>query len=139
MAEDGNNHISAVPSSDPPRDFANVPAPRDLHPTSDIRFVILEIGKLTTKVDTLNENVGKVYDRLGKVERTIDRVKTGLIVAVSILSIVGTLFWWVIGDRITVAVRNGLLGSTISEEQYQADHANAPPTKLQHQKTSNHD
>lgn len=36
----------------PPQDFAQVPPPpRDLYATSDIRFVMMEIGKLNANVD----------------------------------------------------------------------------------------
>ena len=36
----------------PPDVFADMP-PRDLHPTSDIRFVMIEVGKLSANVERL--------------------------------------------------------------------------------------
>src|ERR1700733_932369 len=39
-----------------PSEFAQVP-PRDLYPTSDIRFVLVEIGKLSASVDRLIDDV----------------------------------------------------------------------------------
>jgi len=72
-------------ASAPPTDFAQVP-PRDLHPVADIRFVMIELGKLTANVDRLIEDmkahgeglerrskenaieITKVCDRIGPVE-----------------------------------------------------------------------
>ncbi len=42
--------------AEPPHDFANVPPPKDLYPTSDIRFVLVELGKLTEKIDNLSKS-----------------------------------------------------------------------------------
>jgi len=94
--------------SEPPRQVASVTPPQDLYPTSDIRFVLVELGKIGTKLDRLIEDVGRHSDRIGHIDRTVDRVRTGAIVAVFILSGVIALFWWAIGDRITAAVRTGL-------------------------------
>lgn len=48
-----------------PRDFPNV-TPRDLYPTSDIRFVLVEIGRLASKVDRLIDDVNKQDEKLDK-------------------------------------------------------------------------
>jgi hypothetical protein len=48
---------------------------QDLHPTSDIRFVIHEIGKLTTKVDRLIEDVDKHGDKIDAVRHQVSFVK----------------------------------------------------------------
>src|SRR5438045_2809631 len=42
-----------------PRDEPRGP-PRDLHPTSDIRFVIVEVSKLTERVDNLAQALAKL-------------------------------------------------------------------------------
>ena len=39
-------------------------APRDLHPTSDIRFVIYEVGKLTTAVERLSADVRSQSEKI---------------------------------------------------------------------------
>jgi hypothetical protein len=97
--------------AEPPREYANVPPPRDLYATSDIRLVMVELGKLGAKVDRLIEDVGKHSTKIGTLETSVDRVRTGAIVAVAIISVVAIIFWWALGDRITNAVRNGILGA----------------------------
>lgn len=51
------------------------PPPQDLYPTSDIRFVLVEIGKLSTKVDRLITDVDKLDNKLGKVRDTLTFVR----------------------------------------------------------------
>jgi hypothetical protein len=53
---------------------------RELQPTSDIRFVTSEIGKLTSKVDRLIEDVGKDSEKIVTVRRQITFVKGALLV-----------------------------------------------------------
>ena len=54
-----------VPDQGTPEEYPQVP-PRDLFPTSDIRFVMIEIGKLTASVNRLVDDVrshgGKIDD-----------------------------------------------------------------------------
>jgi hypothetical protein len=69
---------------------------------------MVELGKVGTKLDRLIEDVGKHGDKIGKLETTIDRVRTGAIVAGVVLSGAIALFWWALGERITVAVKAGL-------------------------------
>lgn len=59
------------PSSSSPEDFPQVPpATQDLHPTSDIRFVMREMATLEERVSNLNTTVVQIEDRLQKaVER----------------------------------------------------------------------
>ena len=96
------------PESGPPQQFANVPPPLDLYPTSDIRFVLVELGKIGSKIDNQAEDLKKQTAKLEVIERAVDRVKTGAFVAFVILSAVVTFFWWALGDRIANAVRTGL-------------------------------
>jgi hypothetical protein len=70
---------------------------------------MIELAKLSTKVDRLIEDVGKHGTRVATLETSVDRVKTGAIVATTILSFVAVVFWWALGDRITNAVRTGIL------------------------------
>jgi hypothetical protein len=53
---------------------------RELQPTSDIRFVTSEIGKLTSKVDRLIEDVGKDSEKIVTVRRQMTFVKGALLV-----------------------------------------------------------
>jgi len=109
--------VANTPESDSevPRQFPNVTPPQDLHPTSDIRFVMVELGKVGTKLDRLIEDVDKHGDKIGKLEKTIDRVWTGGIVAGVVISASIALFWWALGDRISTAVRAGLFPDPVAE------------------------
>lgn len=75
--------------SEPPRQFANVPAPQDLYPTSDIRFVMVELGKLGTKVDRLIQDVDRHGTKIDAVSHQISFVKGAL---------------WVIGSLVAIAI-----------------------------------
>lgn len=66
--------------------------PRDLYPTSDIRFVILEVGKLTATVDRLVSDVSRLTDRVSRLERFNWIVATGAVVAILVSG-----FW--LGDK----------------------------------------
>jgi hypothetical protein len=72
---------------------------------------MVELGKLGSKVDRLIEDVGKHSEKIGTLEKSVDRVRTGAIVAGALISIVAIVFWWALGDRITNAVRTGILTS----------------------------
>jgi len=101
--------------SEPPRQVASV-TPQDLYPTSDIRFVLVELGKVGTKLDRLIGDVEKQSGNIETLERSVDRVRTGAFVAIAILSAVAVLFWWALGDRITNAVQKGILFPTPVEK-----------------------
>ena len=107
----------ARPPGEPPQNFASVPPPQDLYPTSDIRIVMIELGRVGSKLDRLISDIEKLDVRIGPLERSVDRVRTGAIVAAAILSIVFGIFWWALGDRITNAVRTGLLGEGMPLQQ----------------------
>jgi hypothetical protein len=58
-----------------PEDFPAT-APRDLHPTSDIRFVMRDIGELMAKVDMLISRVDKQGDKIDGLDRTVSSSMT---------------------------------------------------------------
>jgi len=64
---------------------------QDLHPTSDIRFVIHEIGKLTAKVDRLIDDVDKHGDKIDGVRHQVSFVKGAVWVFGGLLTIAGVL------------------------------------------------
>jgi hypothetical protein len=70
-----------------PSDFPAV-TPRDLHPTTDIRFVIHELGKLTSLVTRLIADVDGHSKKIGEVKDAINFVKGAV---------------WVIGGGIVLA------------------------------------
>jgi hypothetical protein len=111
--------VANPPESDSevPRQFPNVTPPQDLHPTSDIRFVMIELGKVSTKLDRLINDVGEHGKKIGALEKTVDRVWTGAIVAGVVISASMALFWWALGDRISTAVHAGLFPSPVVESR----------------------
>lgn len=75
----------------PPADYASVP-PRDLHPTSDIRFVITEVAKLTTLVERLISDVKEQGEKLDALRHQATYIKGGLAVAIIAIGVAGWFF-----------------------------------------------
>ena len=90
--------------------------PRDLHATSDIRFVIVEIGKLTANVDrllegnrdaavALKEHSESVNVRISEIEKAILKARTAFYVSALILALLlpafGGIMWWALGERVS--------------------------------------
>ena len=88
----------------PPEEFAQS-TPRDLHPTSDIRFVMVELAKLSTLVERLIKDVGAQEDKIDALRHEATYIKGGLAVAVVALG----LFGWFISQVI-----DGKLQSVLS-------------------------
>lgn len=88
----------------PPEEFAQS-TPRDLHPTSDIRFVMVELAKLSTLVERLIKDVGAQEDKIDALRHQATYIKGGLAVAVVALG----LFGWFISQMI-----DGKLQSVLS-------------------------
>lgn len=57
-----------------PQDYPQVP-PRDLYPTSDIRFVMVEVGKLTANVERLIGDVSSQGDKLDEIKHRVSFIK----------------------------------------------------------------
>jgi hypothetical protein len=91
-----------------PRSLPNVAPPADLYPTSDIRFVLVELGKISGKIDALSTKTEKLSSSVAVLEKVVDRAKTALYVGFTIIAMVGAFAWWALGDRITHAVSVGL-------------------------------
>lgn len=77
------------PAETSPREFASTP-PRDLHSTSDIRFVITEVTKLSTLVERLITDVEAQGDKVDKLRTQANLIKGGLAVGAFAL----TAFGW---------------------------------------------
>jgi hypothetical protein len=76
---------------------------------------MVELGKLSTKLDRLIEDVGKHGEKIGTLEKTVDRVWTGAIVAGVVITASVGLFWRALGDRITTAVHAGVFPAQVTE------------------------
>jgi hypothetical protein len=81
----GDSSGSAVVQG-PPQAFASVPPP-DLYATSDIRFVMVEIGKLTVRVDRLIDDVKGHGSKIDKLRLTVSWVAGATAVVVILLGI----------------------------------------------------
>jgi hypothetical protein len=68
--------------------------PRDLYATSDIRFVTLEIGKLTAKVDRLIEDVSAQSTKVDVMQHQISYVKGGVRIALFLIPLIGAIVWF---------------------------------------------
>lgn len=86
------------PDSSPPQEFPQAP-PRDLYPTSDIRFVIVEIAKLTALVERLISDV-KAHDaKLDELRQQATYIKGGFVVGAAAIGFFGWLVSAVIDGK----------------------------------------
>jgi hypothetical protein len=86
----GKTHPPAPqPEQDTPKTFPQV-VPQDLYPTSDIRFVMMEIGKLTANVDRLIQDVKGQGDKIDTLRQQASYIKGGIAVAVLLI---GGFIW----------------------------------------------
>lgn len=79
-------------------------SPRDLHPTSDIRFVMVEIGKLTSTVDGLVKSVDKHGDKLDDITGKVDFLKGAAWVIGGILTILVIAIGWYFAGKLNISV-----------------------------------
>jgi hypothetical protein len=92
------------PGKEIPRTVANVPPP-DLHPTSDIRLVMIEVAKLQTQHEFVQRDVGEartdmkdVRDRLSRLEIRVDHLPSkGFIAAIVMTAVI------ILGGLFTIA------------------------------------
>ena len=80
-----------------PQDFPQT-TPRDLHQTSDIRFVMLSIGELTTKVDALVKAVDSHGDKIDDL-----RLKVSFVLG-ALLAIVIVAATWYFSGKLSITV-----------------------------------
>lgn len=95
----------------PPSDFAQT-TPRDLHPTSDIRFVMVELGKLTANVDSLissQEKFGSRIDKLGEkidsLEHKVTFVKGAIWVIGPIVLALAVIAGWYFTGKLSITIK----------------------------------
>jgi hypothetical protein len=93
------------PSS--PQSFPQV-TPRDLYPTSDIRFVMVEVGKLTASVERLIDDVKGHGTKLDDISHKISFLKGAIWVAGVVITVTIAITGWAISahwDAILAAYR----------------------------------
>lgn len=66
--------------------------PRELHPTSDIRFAITEIAKYGERVDNLAEKIGDLKIEVGKADDRLDAIEKGISFVKGAIWVFGGLF-----------------------------------------------
>ncbi|MEO0441507.1 MAG: hypothetical protein AAF067_11625 [Pseudomonadota bacterium] len=71
-----------------PEEFPQT-TPRDLHPTSDIRFVMIEVAKLNTLVERLISDVDDQSEKIDGLRHQATYIKGGLAVAIVALGFFG--------------------------------------------------
>lgn len=69
-----------------PKEYPQV-TPRDLHATSDIRFVMHEVGRLTANVDRLIADVKGQGDKIDDVRHRISFLKGAVWVALPLIGL----------------------------------------------------
>lgn len=89
-----------------PEEFPQT-TPRDLYATSDIRFVMLEIGKLMTKVDALTTTVGKHGDKLDDLGHKVTFVKGALWVIGGVITVIGLMLAWYFSGKLSISYTPG--------------------------------
>jgi hypothetical protein len=77
-------------------------SPQDLHPTSDIRFVIHEIGKLTAKVDRLIADVDKHGEKIDAVRHQVTFVKGALWIIGFAIVLIGGIATWLFTGKLSI-------------------------------------
>lgn len=92
--------------SGPPEDFPQVP-PRELYPVSDIRFVMVELGKLGTKVDRLLDDVKSHGDKIDALRHQVTFVKGAIWVIGGVVAILGVALVWIFSGKLSITVLPG--------------------------------
>jgi|LauGreDrversion4_2_1035121.scaffolds.fasta_scaffold456299_1 hypothetical protein len=96
-----------VKESDPgdssPRDFPQT-TPRDLFPTSDIRFVMHSIGGLSTKVDALLKSVETHGDKIDDLRQKVSFVKGAVWVLGAVMAFVILAATWYFSGKLSITV-----------------------------------
>ena len=113
-----------------PDEYAQV-TPRNLHPTSDIRFVITEIATLTAQVTRLIDDVRdlnakvdpgqttrlvddvkSVKDKLDEVRHTVTFVRGAMYVIAGIMGVVVLIAGWIVVGRVNIRVERAPASAT---------------------------
>ena len=66
--------------------------PRDLHPTSDIRFAITEIAKYGERIDNLAEKIAEMKADVAGADGRLDQIEKGISFVKGAVWVFGGLF-----------------------------------------------
>ncbi|WP_166141485.1 hypothetical protein [Methylosinus sp. RM1] len=98
-----------------PKEYPQTNPPIELYPTSDIRFVILEIGKLSTKVERLVEDVNKSSEKIGDLSKKMAMFETAAKTIAGAIGIFALVFWWAFGDYVKSVVTSSIRTAFIEQ------------------------
>jgi len=95
-----------TPPPEPPGadDFPQT-TPRDLYATSDIRFVMLKIGEMMTKVDGLIGTVDKHGEKIDDLRHKVSFVKGAMWVMGSVLAVISLAAVWYFTGKLSVTIK----------------------------------
>lgn len=79
-----------------PREYPQTLPPRDLYPTSDIRFVMVEVGKLCANVERLIADVKSHGEKLDGIKTQSTYIKGAIAASVLLIGLFITAATWVI-------------------------------------------
>ena len=92
----------------PPRAGASsevaTPAPQDLFATSDIRFVTVRIGELSTKVARLIDDVARQGEKIVGVRHQISSLRGALWVIGFVIAAMGAAAAWYLSGKIAITL-----------------------------------
>ena len=86
-----------------PQDFPQT-TPQDLYPTSDIRFVMLRIGGLSTKVDLLLESSKGHGDKIDDLRLKVSFVKGAIWVFGGLFAVLIIAVTWYFSGKLSITV-----------------------------------
>ena len=88
-------------SGPPPRDEVGAPpeavtsAPvRELYPTMDARFILVEIGKLMSQTEANTKAVNELGGKISSLEQTVKNAALIGKVVIAVITVLAGLIWW---------------------------------------------
>lgn len=94
------------PQDTSPDEFPQT-TPRDLHPTSDIRFVMLSIGELGAKVDALIKSSDEHGPKIDDLRQKVSFVKGAMWVFGAILAVLAVIVGYYLAGNLSITVTPG--------------------------------
>ncbi|MEO8925900.1 MAG: hypothetical protein ABI306_01940 [Caulobacteraceae bacterium] len=101
-------------TSDPTNSAQNAPpiefpqaTPRELYSTSDIRFVMLELGKLTSQVGRLIEDVRGHGEKVDALRHQVTFVRGALWVIAGVVAFLGVAAMWYFSGKLSITLKPG--------------------------------
>jgi hypothetical protein len=77
-----------------------------------------DVAHTSTQVDRIVDDVKKLTDKVDRMDRTIDRFKTSMIVVSLCLGLflpaIGGMFWWAVGERLNSVLKPQTVTSTVT-------------------------